>query len=64
MLYACKAFAKALRDANENPITTRREADEARQKFMAPFVVADEAAALESIAGKVVVGAGFEPAKA
>jgi integrase len=50
---AGKAFAKALRDDNGNPITTRREADEARQKVMAPFVVADEAAALESIAGKL-----------
>jgi len=48
-----KVFSKALRDADGSPITTRREADEARQKFIAPFVVADEAAALESIAGKL-----------
>ena len=48
-----KAFAKALHDDNGNPITTRREAEEAKQKIMAPFVVADEAAALESIVGKL-----------
>jgi integrase len=50
---AGKPFARALRDENGNAITTRREAEETRQKIMAPFVVADEAAALESIAGKL-----------
>jgi len=50
---AGKIFTKALRDDNGNPITTRREAEEARQKLIAPFAVADEAAALESIAGKL-----------
>src|SRR2546425_157928 len=48
-----KTFAKALRDENGNPITTKREAEEARQRVMAPFAVADEAAALESIVGKL-----------
>lgn len=48
-----KAFTKALRDDSGNPITTRREAEEAKQKVMAPFVVADETAALESIAAKL-----------
>ena len=48
-----KAFSKALRDDNGNPITNKREAEEARAKLMAPFAVADEAAALESIVGKL-----------
>jgi integrase len=48
-----KVFSKALRDGNGSAITTKREAEEAKQKLMAPFVVADEAAALESIAGKL-----------
>src|SRR5258706_10724258 len=48
-----KVFSKALRDDDGNAITTRREAEEARQKVMAPFTVADEAAALESIVGKL-----------
>jgi integrase len=48
-----KAFTKALRDAEGNAVTTRREAEEARQKLMAPFAVAEEAEVLESIAGKL-----------
>jgi integrase len=48
-----KVFSRALRDPHGNPITTRREADEARAKVMAPFMVADEASALESIAAKI-----------
>lgn len=48
-----KAFSKALRDENGQPITSKREAEEARAKVMAPFTVADEAAALESIVGKL-----------
>lgn len=48
-----KVFSKALRDVNGNAVTTKREAEEARQKVMAPFTVADEAAALESIVGKL-----------
>src|ERR1700722_3394425 len=50
---AGKIFAKALRDTDGNPITTRREAEEAQTKVMAPFTVADETAALESIVGKL-----------
>ncbi|MGO8765351.1 MAG: hypothetical protein ACLQSR_09505 [Limisphaerales bacterium] len=46
-----KIFSKALRDDNGKPITTKREAEEARTKLMAPFVVAEETSALESIAG-------------
>lgn len=48
-----KVFSKALRGENGQPITTRREAEEARLRVMAPFAVADEAAALESIVGKL-----------
>jgi len=48
-----KVFSKALRDDGGNPVTTKREAEEARIKLMAPFTVADETAALESIAGKL-----------
>jgi len=48
-----KVFSKALRDDNGLPITARREAEEARAKIMAPFAVADEATALESIVGKL-----------
>jgi integrase len=48
-----KVFSKALRDDSGKPITTKREAEEARIKLMAPFTVAEETAALESIAGKL-----------
>lgn len=48
-----KAFVRALRDELGNPITAAREAEEARTKLMAPFAVADEADALEAIAGKL-----------
>ena len=48
-----KVFSKALRDDKGDAITSRREAEEAQTKVMAPFVVADEAAALESIVGKL-----------
>ena len=48
-----KVFSKALRDDNGEAITTRREAEEAQTKVMAPFVVADEATALQSIVGKL-----------
>src|ERR1043165_669885 len=48
-----KVFSKSLRDAQGNRITTRREAEDAQAKLMAPFVVADETTALESIAGKL-----------
>jgi integrase len=48
-----KVFSKALRDENGHPVTSKREAEEARIKIMAPFAVASEAEALESIAGKL-----------
>jgi integrase len=48
-----KIFSKALRDEKGQSVTTKREAEEARIKAMAPFAVADEAAALESIVGKL-----------
>jgi integrase len=48
-----KRFTKALRDDQDNAITTRREAEEAQTKFMATFSVADEAEALESIVAKL-----------
>lgn len=50
---AGKVFSKALRDEDGQPVTTKREAEEARLKVMAPFAVADEAAALESIVGRL-----------
>ena len=48
-----KVFSKSLRDAQGNPITSHREAEEAKAQVMAPFAVADEATALESIVGKL-----------
>jgi hypothetical protein len=48
-----KVISKVLRDDKGNPVTTKRDAEEARQKIMAPFVVADEAAAIESMVGKL-----------
>jgi integrase len=48
-----KAITKALRDDNGNPITTIREAELARERFMAPFAVATKAEALQTIAGKL-----------
>ena len=48
-----KIFSKSLRDHNGHPITTKREAEEAKTRVMATFVVADETAALESIAAKL-----------
>jgi integrase len=48
-----KLFSKALRDEQGHAITTRRSAVEAQAKFMAPFTVADETKALESIAGQL-----------
>jgi hypothetical protein len=46
-----KIFSKALRDDNGGGITNRRQAEEVQAKIMAHFGVADEATALESIAG-------------
>jgi integrase len=48
-----KVFSKALRDSSGNAVTTKREAEEARSRLMAPFTVADEAAVLESMVGKL-----------
>jgi integrase len=48
-----KLTMKALRDDNGQPITTRREAEEARDKFMAPLAVANEAEALEAITARL-----------
>jgi integrase len=48
-----KLFMKALRDDNGQPITAKREAEIARDKFMLPIATGDEAAVLESIAGKL-----------
>jgi integrase len=48
-----KVITKALRDDNGNAITTIREAELAREKFMAPFAVATRAEALQTIAGKL-----------
>lgn len=50
-----KLFSKALRDDQGQPITTRRGAEEARDKFMAPLAVADEATALKAIADNIDV---------
>jgi integrase len=48
-----KLSMKALRDDNGQPITTKREAAEARDKFMAPLTVADEAEALEAFTARL-----------
>ena len=48
-----KVFSKALRGDSGESITSRRQAEEAQTKVMAPFVVADETTALESIVGKL-----------
>lgn len=42
-----KTATKALRDAEGQPITTRREAQEARAKWMAQFAIASDVEALE-----------------
>jgi len=48
-----RLFMKALRDDAGQPITAKREAEIARDKFMLPITTGDEAAVLESIAGKL-----------
>ena len=48
-----KLFMKALRDDNGQPITTKREAEIARDKFMLPITTGDEASVLKSITGKL-----------
>ena len=57
-----KLFMKALRDGSGQPITTKREAEIARDKFMLPISTGDEAAVLQSIAGKLA-GRNAELAK-
>ena len=47
-----KLHMKALRDDNGQAITARREAEIARDKFMAPLALADEAESLAAIAKK------------
>jgi len=48
-----KLFTRALRDENGQPITGKREAEIARDRFMLPIATGDEAAVLESIAGRL-----------
>jgi integrase len=48
-----KRFKRALRDSNGQPITSKREAEAARDAFMAPLAVADEAESLTAIASKL-----------
>ena len=48
-----KLFSKALRNEHGESITTRREAEEARRKLMAPFAVSSETEALQSIVGRL-----------
>lgn len=48
-----KVFSKGLRDADGNPITSRKDADTKRVEMMQGFTVGNEVSALESIAGKL-----------
>lgn len=48
-----RAYQKALRDAEGIPITTKRDAESARDEFMARFRFEDERNVLEAIAGRV-----------
>lgn len=48
-----KVLSKALRDEAGKAITNKRDAEAAQAKVLAPFVVADEASALESLVGKL-----------
>ena len=48
-----KVFSKALRDEQGQPITSKREAEAAREAFMAPLAVADEAESLAAITSKL-----------
>jgi integrase len=48
-----KVIMKALRDDDGNSITTKREAELAKEKFMAPFALADKVEALQSLAGTI-----------
>jgi integrase len=46
-------ITRALRDDNGNPITIKRDAEQAKDKFMATFTVSDKVEALQSLAGKL-----------
>ena len=48
-----KVIVRALRDEAGNAITTKPEAELARERFMAPFTLATKAEALQSLAGKL-----------
>ena len=48
-----KMFMKSLRDDSGQPITNKREAETARDRFMLPIAAGDEAAVLESLTGKL-----------
>ena len=48
-----KLFSKALRDESGQAVTSKREAEEARRRVMAPFAVATETEVLEGIAGRL-----------
>ncbi|MGD1085371.1 MAG: tyrosine-type recombinase/integrase, partial [Verrucomicrobiota bacterium] len=48
-----RVFLKVLHDENGRAITTRREAEEAKTKFMAAFTIGDKAEVLQSIASKL-----------
>jgi integrase len=48
-----KLFMKALRSDDGQPITSRREAEEAKEKFMAPLAKADEAEVLQAITSRI-----------
>ncbi len=48
-----KVFSKALRTPTGERISNRREAEDAKAKAMAAFLVADEVTALESISAKL-----------
>ena len=48
-----KVFSKGLRDDSGNAIANHRDAEEAKTKMLAAFVVADETTALQSIAAKL-----------
>jgi integrase len=51
-----KVITQVLRDENGNAITTKREAEMAKEKFMAPFAVANKVEALQSIVGALSDG--------
>ncbi len=48
-----KVFSKALRDEDGRAVTTKREAEEARRRWMSPFAVASETEVLQTIAGRL-----------